>query len=129
MAEMDYIELSKTEKLWAPSEYAWECLKCPHKVRILDGNIDPKKGSILVDRCRERNRLELFTSIGIIAFGQKRPPKVNPKPEVEEEGAKIIPIKLAPEDPKFTPQKVWAKVIPKKQSPEATGVTGASGPA
>jgi hypothetical protein len=72
MAEMDYVELSKVEKSWAPCEYAWECVKCPFVVRFLDGFIDPDKGSALLDRCRERNRVELFRAIGAVAYGQKR---------------------------------------------------------
>lgn len=88
MTEMDYVELSKIEKLWAPSEYAWECVKCPNKVRVLDGHIDPQKSCVLIERCRERDSADFFTSIGIIAFGQKRRHK---EPEV-------IPKKRWPED-------------------------------
>jgi len=88
MTEMDYVELSKIEKLWAPSEYAWECLKCPTKVRVLDGHIDPQKGSAFLERCRELNRIEFFTAIGIIAFGQKR----------RDEEPEVIPKKKGAED-------------------------------
>jgi len=118
MAEMDYVELSKIEKLWAPSEYAWECLKCPMKVRVLDGHIDPKKGSLIIERCKERNRVELFTAIGIIAFGQKRTPKVNPK-------------NLGLEVPEVSPRNLGLKepeVNPKNLGLENAGATASAGP-
>jgi hypothetical protein len=81
MAEMDYIELSKVEKIWAPAEYAWECVKCPQKIRILDGHIDPLKRTAISERCEEAKTAELFRMIGIVGFGQKLSPKVKPSNE------------------------------------------------
>jgi len=87
MEAMDYVELSKVARQWSPSAYAWECLRCPLKVRVLDGHIDPKKGTALTDRYREKNRLDLFRAIGIIGFGLKPPVKVDeevrPKNDVQ----------------------------------------------
>lgn len=110
MAEMDYIELSKKEKLWAPSEYAWECLKCPLKVRVLDGFIDPSKGTALTERCRERNRRELFRAIGLIAFGQKFRP-MHVETMTQTEGA------------------MGHEVVPQNWVPMEAGATASAGPA
>ena len=121
MAEMDYIELSKIEKLWAPSEYAWECLKCPLKVRILDGHIDPKKRSAISDRCREEKRAELFRMIGIIGYGQKRTPKVNREKEESKVTPKVTDNSVEENEP--------LKVVVMPQSiPVETGGTAAAGP-
>lgn len=119
MSEMDYIELSKIEKLWAPSEYAWECIKCPLKVRILDGHIDPKKRTAITERCREEKRAELFRMIGIIGFGQKPKPKADPEKEEPEAAAEVLEV----EEP---PKKVV--VVPHENLPAEVGVTAAAPP-
>jgi len=120
MAEMDYIELSKIEKLWAPSEYAWECIKCPLKVRVLDGHIDPKKRTAISERCREEKRAELFRMIGIIGFGQKPALKVVP----EKEDPEVVDEVVVEEEP---PQKVV--VLPHENLPAEVGLTAAAPPA